>query len=130
MTVRSGQEGVRLAPGLSAIMNERRRLIGVAYRLLCPLAENAVQETAVASRVCLNMLGSARTRREHFGGEWAPEPEPAAWNGGRSGAASAERVAFVSQDVFRSPFAEAAQTVGRTPTACRRPASWTREGAA
>ncbi len=76
-------------PGLGAVMSERRQLINVAYRLLGSLseAEDAVQETyvrwyamtaqqqeaienpgawltTVASRICLNLLGSARVRRE------------------------------------------------------------------
>ena len=35
----------------------------------------------------------------------------------------AERVAFVLHDVFRYPFAEVAEIVGRTPAACRQLAS-------
>jgi DNA-directed RNA polymerase specialized sigma24 family protein len=96
-------------PGLSAVMSERRRLLDLAYRLLGSLAEaeDAVQETyarwyatsreqqdaianpgawltRVTSRVCLDMLGSARARRERYVGEWIPEPlpEPAEWPGG------------------------------------------------
>jgi DNA-directed RNA polymerase specialized sigma24 family protein len=30
----------------------------------------------VASRICLNLLSSARTRRETYVGEWIPEPLP------------------------------------------------------
>jgi RNA polymerase sigma-70 factor (ECF subfamily) len=99
-------------------MSERRNLIGLAYRLLGSLgdAEDAVQETyarwyampqaqqaaiespgawltKVTSRICLNLLGSARVRRESYVGEWIPEPlpEPTDWIGGRSGAATVER---------------------------------------
>src|ERR1700693_4982401 len=91
---------------LNAAMSERRRLINLAYRLLGSLAEaeDAVQETyarwyalsrqqqqatenpgawltTVASRICLNLLGSARVRRERYVGEWIPEPlpEPGEW---------------------------------------------------
>jgi DNA-directed RNA polymerase specialized sigma24 family protein len=40
--------------------------------------------TTVASRTCLNLLGSARARRETYVGEWIPEPlpDPAEWPGG------------------------------------------------
>src|SRR6185295_4048745 len=106
--------------------------------------------TTVASRVCLNLLGSARARRETYVGEWIPEPLPdrGEWIGGRPGLAvdpadrvtldesvdmaflvvlesmtPAERVAFILHDVFRYPFAEVAEIVGRTPAACRQLAS-------
>ena len=37
--------------------------------------------TTVASRICLDLLGSARARRERYVGEWIPEPLPDARNG-------------------------------------------------
>jgi RNA polymerase sigma-70 factor (ECF subfamily) len=152
-------------------MGERRQLINLAYRLIGSLAEaeDVVQETyarwyamsgpqqeaiespgawltTVASRICLNLLGSARARRERYVGEWIPEPLPdrTDWLNGRAGAAldpadritldesvsmaflvvlesmtPAERVAFVLHDVFRYSFPEVAEIVGRTPAACR-----------
>ncbi|WP_137988380.1 RNA polymerase sigma factor SigJ [Streptomyces vilmorinianum] len=165
--------------GLSVIAGERRRLINVAYRLLGSLAEaeDAVQETyarwyalsrrqqeaiespgawltTVAGRICLDVLGSARVRRERYVGEWLPEPLPdrTEWLGGRAGGdrtwsadpadqvtldesvnmaflvvlesmTPAERVAFILHDVFRYPFGEVAEIVGRTPAACRQLAS-------
>ncbi|MDQ7808448.1 RNA polymerase sigma factor SigJ [Amycolatopsis sp. A133] len=143
---------------------ERRQLLGLAYRLLGSLsdAEDVVQEaygrwyaltgpqrdsiespgawlTTVASRICLDQLGSARVRRERYVGEWLPEPLP-----GQAGSLAdpadhvtldesvtmaflvvlesmtpAERVAFVLHDVFGYPFAEVATVLGRTPAACR-----------
>ena len=82
-------------------MSERRQLVSLAYRLLGSLAEaeDAVQETyarwyalsqpqqdaietpgawltTVASRICLDLLRSARARRERYVGEWIPEPLP------------------------------------------------------
>jgi len=158
--------------GSDAVMSERRHLINLAYRLLSSMAEaeDAVQETyarwyalpreqqeaiespgawltTVASRICLNMLGSARARREAYVGEWIPEPLPGStqWISGRPDAGSAdpadrvtldesvgmaflvvldsmtpaERVAFILHDVFGYPFAEVAEIVGRTPAACR-----------
>ena len=163
-------------PGLNAIMSERRQLINLAYRLLGSLAdaEDVVQETyarwyamsrqqqeaiespgawltKVASRICLDLLGSARARRERYVGEWIPEPLPdrTEWINGRSGGTTvdpadrvtldesinmaflvvlesmtpAERVAFILHDVFRYSFAEVAEIVGRTPAACRQLAS-------
>ncbi|MFI0965902.1 RNA polymerase sigma factor SigJ [Streptomyces sp. NPDC021080] len=176
MTTRSDSGHDRHDPGLDAVMSERRHLINLAYRLLGSLteAEDAVQETytrwyamsrqqqdaiespgawltTVAGRVCLNVLGSARARRETYVGEWIPEPLPggAEWVSGRQGGAAvdpadrvtldesvslaflvllesmtpAERVAFVLHDVFCHSFAEVAEIVGRTPGACRQLAS-------
>jgi RNA polymerase sigma factor (sigma-70 family) len=175
MTTPSGPGGGQPDPGLDAIMSERRQLINLAYRLLGSLAEaeDAVQETCarwyalsreqqdaietpgawlttVASRICLNLLGSARARRETYVGEWIPEPLPERTGqlSGQPGAAAdpadrvtldesvgmaflvvlesmtpAERVAFILHDVFRYPFAEVAEIVGRTPAACRQLAS-------
>jgi RNA polymerase sigma factor (sigma-70 family) len=175
MTTPSGPGGGRPDPGLDAIMSERRQLINLTYRLLGSLAEaeDAVQETyarwyalsrpqqdtiespgawltTVASRICLNLLGSARVRRETYVGEWIPEPLPE-----RTGQLTgqpcatadpadrvtldesvsmaflvvlesmtpAERVAFVLHDVFRYSFPEIAEITGRTPAACRQLAS-------
>jgi RNA polymerase sigma-70 factor (ECF subfamily) len=176
MTTRSGPGPGRPDPGLNAIMSERRQLINLTYRLLGSLAEaeDAVQETyarwyalsrqqqdaiespgawltTVASRICLNLLGSARARRETYVGEWIPEPlpEPAEWITGRPGGTTidpadrvtldesvsmaflvvlesmtpAQRVAFILHDVFRYSFAEVAEIAGRTPAACRQLAS-------
>jgi RNA polymerase sigma factor (sigma-70 family) len=176
MTTQSGPGDGRADPGLDVIMSERRRLINLAYRLLGSLAEaeDAVQETyarwyamsrqqqdaiessgawmtTVTSRICLNVLGSARARRETYVGEWIPEPLPerAEQLTGRPGITPvdpadrvtldesvnmaflvvlesmtpAERVAFILHDVFRYSFAEVAEIVGRTPAACRQLAS-------
>ncbi|MEV4313612.1 RNA polymerase sigma factor SigJ [Actinocrispum sp. NPDC049592] len=104
---------------MTAIMSERRQLIGLAYRLLGSIAdaEDVVQETyarwyamsadqqeaiespgawltTVASRICLTQLGSARARRETYVGEWVPEPLPGhtEWFSGRPDADPADRV--------------------------------------
>jgi RNA polymerase sigma-70 factor (ECF subfamily) len=163
-------------PSVNAIMGERRQLINLAYRLVGSLAEaeDVVQETyarwyamssqrqeaievpgawltRVASRICLDLLGSARARRERYVGEWIPEPLPERtdWIDGQSGGSTvdpadrvtldesinmaflvvlesmtpAERVAFILHDVFRYSFAEVAEIVGRSPGACRQLAS-------
>jgi RNA polymerase sigma-70 factor (ECF subfamily) len=157
---------------LDAVMTERRRLIALAYRLLGTLeeAEDAVQETylrwyrlsgeeraeigtpegwltRVASRVCLDVLKSARVRREQYVGPWLPEPVPSGLLAPPAAALDpadrvtlddtvstallvvldamtpAERVAFVLHDIFAVPFAEIADVVGRTPAAVRQLAS-------
>jgi RNA polymerase sigma-70 factor (ECF subfamily) len=159
-------------PEASAVVGERRALLNLAYRLLGSLAEaeDVVQETyarwyalspeqqqaveapggwlrTVASRICLDLLGSARARRERYVGEWIPEPVPDRSEWGTPAPADpadrvtldesismaflvvldsmtpAERVAFVLHDVFRYSFAEIADIVGRTPAACRQLAS-------
>ncbi|GAA0939898.1 RNA polymerase sigma factor SigJ [Nonomuraea longicatena] len=159
-------------PDQHAIMSERPLLINVAYRLLGSMAEaeDVVQETytrwyamspaqqqtiespggwltKVATRICFDLLGSARVRRETYVGEWIPEPLPdrTEWDNERPGSTNvdpadrvtldesvnmaflvvlesmtpAERVAFILHDVFRYPFTEVAEIVGRTPAACR-----------
>lgn len=160
---------------IDVLEGERRTLLALAYRMLGTVAdaEDAVQETyvrwyrmtdaervaignpgawltRVASRVCLDMLSSARARRERYVGEWLPEPVPRDSPIAASVAADpldrvtlddsvstallvvlesltpAERVAFVLHDVFGVPFAEIAETVGRTPDAARQLASQAR----
>ncbi|MEU1371022.1 RNA polymerase sigma factor SigJ [Streptomyces sp. NPDC005803] len=153
------------------IAGERRQLLNVAYRLLGSLAEaeDAVQEayarwyalprsrqdeiaapgawlSTVTGRICLDVLGSARARRERYVGAWLPEPLPdrAEWGPGHGGdhtdpadqmvldesvamaflvvlesMTPAERVAFVLHDVFRYPFAEIGDVLGRTSAACK-----------
>lgn len=163
-------------PTTGQLLRERRQLINLGYRLLGSLteAEDVVQETytrwyamspqqratienpggwlvTVASRICLDQLGSARARRESYVGEWIPEPLPT--NAYRvCGSADgphvdpadrvtlaesinmaflvilesmtpAERVTFILHDVFRYTFPEIAQIVGRTPAGCRQLAS-------
>lgn len=150
-------------PGVQVIVGERRQLLNLAYRLLGSLsdAEDVLQETyarwyalsprqrdaiespggwltKVAGRICLDLLGSARVRRERYVGEWVPEPLPDGPEWGDPAdrvtqdesvtmaflvvleeMTPAERVSFVLHDVFRYPFAEVADIVGRSPAACR-----------
>ncbi|KRC67084.1 RNA polymerase subunit sigma-24 [Aeromicrobium sp. Root236] len=157
--------------GLEAVLDERARLTKLAYRMLGSLAEaeDVVQETCarwytltraerddidspgawlttVASRISLDVLKSARARRESYVGEWIPEPLPdrVEWSDRSSSITvdpvdrisldesvdmafmvlldtmtPAERVAFLLHDVFRYSFSEVAEVVGRTPAACR-----------
>jgi len=151
------------------VLGERRHLMSLAFRMLGTVAEaeDAVQETyirwyrlsqaerdaievprawltRVASRVCLNVLDSARVRRERYTGPWLPEPVPVDAFPEPAGLAAdplervtlddsvstallvvlesmtpAERVAFVLHDVFAMPFDEIAEVAGRTSAACR-----------
>jgi RNA polymerase sigma factor (sigma-70 family) len=149
------------------VFAERRHLTSLAFRMLGTIAEaeDAVQETyarwyrmspaerdaievprawltRVASRICLDVLDSARVRRERYVGPWLPEPLPTQ-DYPRQGQDNpldrvtldesvstallvvlesmtpAERVAFVLHDVFAMPFDEIAEVVGRSPAACR-----------
>jgi RNA polymerase sigma-70 factor (ECF subfamily) len=150
----------------------RSHLFGVAYRMLGSRAEaeDAVQEawlryatsdtriedprawlTTVVGRICLDVLRSARVRREAYVGSWLPEPLvarlPAA---GPDPAATTElgeqisvallvvlerltpeqRVAFVLHDVFAVPFETIAATLGMTPAGARQHASRARRAVA
>ncbi|MER7606678.1 RNA polymerase sigma factor SigJ [Nocardioides sp. NPDC127503] len=150
---------------LGEVMVERRRLIALAYRLLGTVeeAEDAVQETylrwyrlsdderaaidnpsgwlsRVTSRVCLDVLKSARSRRERYVGPWLPEPVRPGFLAAPEDPADratlddtvstallvvldamtpAERVAFVLHDIFAVPFGDIAGVVGRSPAAVR-----------
>ncbi|GAA3641568.1 RNA polymerase sigma factor SigJ [Microbacterium awajiense] len=154
----------------AALEAERPALRGLAYRMLGSLgdAEDAVQDAfvrwvrlsddqraaidnpgawmmRVTSRICLDMLGSARVRRETYVGSWLPEPVPVHLDAARAAdplekvalddsvsmalqivldtLTPAERVAFVLHDVFEMPFAQIAETVGRSVEATRQLAS-------
>ena len=82
--------------GLSAFLRLRSRLFGIAYRMLgsAAEAEDIVQDvwvrwqmadrsvvrdaaaflTTTATRLAINVMQSARSRRETYGGPWLPEP--------------------------------------------------------
>jgi RNA polymerase sigma-70 factor (ECF subfamily) len=139
-------------------------LIDIAYRLLGSYsdAEDIVQEAfirllrsdldpiedvrawlvVVVSRLCLDQLRSARTRRESYVGAWLPEPlvaDEAASDPAEAVTldesvrmallivldklSPAERVVFVLHEVFGFPFARIASIVKKSPVACRQLAS-------
>jgi RNA polymerase sigma-70 factor, ECF subfamily len=143
----------------------RPRLVGVAYGLLGTLAEaeDAVQEAWIrlqrsdleairdvpgwlvttTSRIALDVLRSARYRREAYVGPWLPEPVETAPDPADSVSLAdslswamlvvletlspAERAAFVLHDVFGLSFDEVGRALGRAPAACRKLASRARE---
>jgi RNA polymerase sigma-70 factor (ECF subfamily) len=95
--------------------------------------------TTVTSRLSVDRLRAAQRRREDYVGPWVAEPlvvEP----GPEESAlrtesltlgflalldrlAPVERAVFLLADVFGVPFAEIAETVGKSPAACRQIAS-------
>jgi RNA polymerase sigma-70 factor (ECF subfamily) len=142
----------------------RPLLFSIAYRILGSVseAEDAVQETwlryqastttpvslrsflsAVVTRVSIDVLRSARVRRESYVGQWLPEPlltdEPAYDDPERAAELSdslsmaallllerlspEQRAAFVLHDVCSFPFDEIAEVIGRSEAACRQLAS-------
>jgi RNA polymerase sigma-70 factor (ECF subfamily) len=141
----------------------RRRLLGLAYRMLGSMAdaEDAVQETylrwhatdrsvvsdpraflmTTATRICLDVLKSARARRESYVGPWLPEPvvdSAALAPDSRTELAEdlsiallltldrlspLERAAFMLHDVFDFSFGEVAAALDRSEAACRQLAS-------
>ncbi|MFD0559115.1 RNA polymerase sigma-70 factor (ECF subfamily) [Stackebrandtia endophytica] len=143
----------------------RPRLLGVAYGLLSSVAEaeDVVQEAWIrlqrtqldaiedltgwlvttTSRIALDVLRSARARRETYVGPWLPEPvetspDPADSVGFADSMswamlvvletlAPAERAAFVLHDVFGLSFNEVGSALGRNPAACRKLASRARK---
>jgi RNA polymerase sigma-70 factor (ECF subfamily) len=141
----------------------RRRLLGLAYRMLGSMAdaEDAVQETylrwhatdrdrvsdpkaflmTTTTRICLDMLTSARARRAEYVGQWLPEPvvdtEGLAADSRTELAedlsiallllldqlSPLERGAFLLHDVFDFSFSEVGTALERSEAACRQLAS-------
>jgi RNA polymerase sigma-70 factor (ECF subfamily) len=136
----------------------RPMLFAIAYRILGSVseAEDAVQETwvrfqtaeteprsvksylsAVVTRIAIDVLRSARVKRETYVGNWFPEPlvedpyedpERAAELADSVSMASLlllerlsplERAVFVLRDVFAFDFRDIAAAVGRSEEACR-----------
>jgi RNA polymerase sigma-70 factor, ECF subfamily len=136
----------------------RSLLFAIAYRILGSVseAEDAVQETwlrfeasptqpmstkaflsAAVTRISIDVLRSARVRRETYVGEWFPEPlltdpyedpERSAELADSVSMAALmllerlsplERAVFVLREVFGFGFPEVASAVGRSEAACR-----------
>jgi RNA polymerase sigma-70 factor (ECF subfamily) len=138
----------------------RRRLLGLAYRMLGSMAdvEDAVQETylrwhaadrdsvsdprgflmTTTTRICLDMLTSARARHEEYVGPWLPDPilDTATLAPDRrtelaedlsiallltlDRLSPLERAAFLLHDVFDFSFKEVATALHRSEAACRK----------
>lgn len=140
----------------------RSLLLAIAYRILGSVAEaeDAVQETwlrwqasttapvstkaflsTITTRIAIDVLRSARVRREEYPGPWFPEPlvtdpyEDPERSAELADSVSMsallllerlsplERAVFVLHEVFGFSFAEIAATVGRSEAACRQLAS-------
>ncbi|PTL84802.1 sigma-70 family RNA polymerase sigma factor [Vitiosangium sp. GDMCC 1.1324] len=136
----------------------RPKLVRVAYRMLGSVAdaEDVVQEAfirwlatdrdavlepegflrRVVTRLCLDVLKSARRQRETYVGPWLPEPVVAKADDdpeldditlplmmALERLSPLERAAFLLHDVFGVGFEEIAETLGREPAACRQLAS-------
>ncbi len=136
----------------------RPTLVRVAYRMLGSVAdaEDVVQDAflrwretdradvrepqaylrRIVTRLCLDVLKSARKRREVYVGPWLPEPTVEAVEPDELDDAITlplmmaldrlsplERAAFLLHDVFGAPFEEIAETLGRDAAACRQLAS-------
>jgi RNA polymerase sigma-70 factor, ECF subfamily len=136
----------------------RSLLFAIAYRIFGSVteAEDAVQETwlryeasptqptstkaflsAVVTRVSIDVLRSARVRRETYVGQWFPEPlltDPYADPARSAELADSvsmaallllerltplERAVFVLREVFGFGFSEVSAAVGRSEAACR-----------
>lgn len=136
----------------------RPLLFSIAYRILGTVgeAEDAVQETwlrhagsstepdslkaylsTTVTRISIDVLRSARVRREHYVGPWIPEPladdpyqDPErATELAESVSLAAlrllerlsplERAAFVLREVFGFSYEEVGAATGRSPAACR-----------
>jgi len=136
----------------------RPLLFAIAYRILGSVveAEDAIQETwlrfelsatpprstraflsAVITRVSIDVLRSARVRRERYIGQWLPEPlltdpyEDPARSAELADSVSMaallllerlsplERAVFVLREIFGFSFPEVAAAVGRSEPACR-----------
>ena len=136
----------------------RPLLFSIAYRILSSVseAEDAVQETwlryessstqptsakaflsAAVTRISIDILRSARVRREEYVGHWFPEPlltDPYQDPGRSAELADSvsmaallllerlsplERAVFVLREVFGFGFPEVASAVGRSEAACR-----------
>jgi RNA polymerase sigma-70 factor (ECF subfamily) len=145
----------------------RRYLTGIAYRMLGSYAEaeDVVQDVylrwhradtsavvdpkaflaRITTRLCLDVLKSARMRRETYVGPWLPEPlieglvDPGSPEEDLAGDLSVamllalerlsplERAAFLLHDIFEMGFPAVAETIGRSEDSARQLAARARK---
>lgn len=138
--------------GAATFERNRSRLQRVAYRMLGSVAdaEDVVQDafmrwrqtdrahvrdpdaflSRVVTRLCLDVLKSARRKRETYIGPWLPDPVIDDEDDDVADVtlplmlalerlSPLERAAFLLHDVFGVGFDEVARAIGREPSACR-----------
>ncbi len=147
--------------GTQTFETHRHRLVRLAYRMLGSVAEaeDVVQDawlrwqqtdqakvesaasflSRIVTRLCLDVMKSARSRRETYVGSWLPEPmieEPDEVDQddltltlmlALERLSPLERAAFLLHDVFGVPLDEVAATVEREPAAVRQLAARARK---
>lgn len=145
---------------ISEFEQHRRFLTALAYRMLGSLADaqdivqdaflrwHGAMETEIASprawlgttvtRLCLDLMKSARSRRESYVGQWLPEPviapltttdaaqaaeermdTPVALMLAMERLSPLERAVFILHELFDFDFAEIAGAIDRSEAACR-----------
>ena len=153
----TGDVDTTLDDAAEVFATARRRLFGIAYRMLGSTAEaeDVVQDTwlrwqrtdrsavvnpqafltTAATRLAINVLQSARSRRETYVGPWLPEPVDTSADPTLGAEAAealdvavlvllerltpTERAAYVLREAFDYGYPEIAQIVGTSPAATR-----------
>lgn len=153
---------VRQPDGITGLFETQRpRLVRLAYRMLGSLAEaeDVVQDawlrwqdvdhariesapaflSRIVTRLCLDVMESARVRRESYVGSWLPEPVIEEDDGpdednltltlmlALERLSPLERAAFLLHDVFGVALDEVATTIEREPAAVRQLATRARQ---
>jgi RNA polymerase sigma-70 factor (ECF subfamily) len=146
---KASESGAVADDGLTAFLSARARLFGVAYRMVgsAAEAEDIVQDVWVrwqttdrrpiknptaflvttTTRLAINVMQSARVRRETYVGPWLPEPVDTSSDpslGAERGEAlnfavllllekltPTERAAYVLREAFNHPYREIAETL-------------------
>jgi RNA polymerase sigma-70 factor, ECF subfamily len=151
--------------GQDPFESHRRFLTRLAYRMLGSVsdAEDILQDAwlrwheagreeisnpraylaQVVTRLCLDQMKSARSRREFYVGGWLPEPLVESLGGGEpvddeldapialmlalERLSPLERAAFLLHDIFDTDYAEIARMIERSEATCRQLAKRARE---